>query len=219
MWVDFIVFTSSNFINSIFGVCVCVCVCVCVIRCRGSQTKRQEAQKWEAASAPAAERPAGLRKWNVNAWIFWTHKITAFHLPFKPLREMSFSWLRDTAEAERKRKRAPEDKSKSGEEEKRKKREDSKGKEAEVKEPEAKKKKQSKDDGSSGSDDEEAGVLSVWIHLTRTNYRRLNCKGSLCLFWFMWCDVIYFHFRKIKAERNSKAQRRTKTAGGGKQMK
>lgn len=70
--------------------------------------------------------------------------------------------FRDTAESDRKRKRATEDKSKSGEEEKRKK-EEGKGKDAEGKEPETKKKKQSKDDGSSGSDDEEAGVQSPQI--------------------------------------------------------
>lgn len=69
--------------------------------------------------------------------------------------------FRATGESDKKRKRTPEDKLKSADEDKRKKKEEGKGKDAEVKEPEAKKKKLSKDDSSSGSEDEEAGVPSA----------------------------------------------------------
>lgn len=50
-----------------------VCFCVRVTRWRGSKTKRQEAQKWEATFASAAGA-ARLRKWNVNTWK-WTQNI------------------------------------------------------------------------------------------------------------------------------------------------
>lgn len=76
-----------------------------------------------------------------------------------------------------------------------------------MKEPEAKKKKQSKDDSSSGSDDEEAGVQSDGLQCLQKSAKRCSLTQY----------EISSHFRKIKAERSSKAQKLTKIAGG-KQM-